>query len=872
LRLVSLALVLAAGAAPPAPPTVVAVVLDVPAADRSRLERYVDLRPGEPLCPESVRHTVELLFATGEFADVVAESRSRPGGVEVTLRPVPAPRLRELKVVGDRAKKESDVARIARLRTGDLLTPARLDRGARDVALALAADGYLEAQVTAQAPEAIGGETRFSIRAGPRSRVSRIDVVAPSAAQAVVVKSARPRPGSVFRRAQAQASAEKIRKQLVEMGFWKAAVTAREQYDPGTAGMALSFEANPGPFVRVEFEGERPPASVRRDVEKLLRDGSVKADVLEEAADLIEAHYQGQGHRDARVTHSQEQVPLADRIVYRAEPGPQARAASVRLLGAPDSLQPILLTREGEPLQDRLLEEDTRRLKRVLEDEGYAEARVDLEVPEGGGQLPVVFRVRPGTRSLVASLDVRADVAPLDKSWSSELRERPTLPYRVRDLAQDRADLQARYRNAGYLRALVTPELSFSEDGSEAHVVLRVDAGPRTTVDGIVVTGLERTQEAVVRRELLVEEGRPLGLQAVLESQRRLSALGLFENVSISELDATEASRTLVVHAHEGPLTTVAYGLGYAERDLLRGSAEATRRDLFGMDRSLSGLARVSFRSSRLLASYREPYLLGRRQELFATAFREEEDRDSFDFIRYGGLLQTSHPVTRNVRLIVRYSYLRTNTFNIEVPLDEVDRQFQNSTFSGPSLSVVNDTRDDALDPRGGHFLGADLQLSVGALGGDSFAKSYLQGAAYHRVHPGVVLALSGRLGLAATFGQGVPDRLPLPDRFFAGGDYSLRGFKIDSVDPEGGNALLLGSAEVRVDATRRFSVAAFSDVGNVYPLVGDLTLSNLRYAAGFGVRYRSAVGPIRVDWGFKLDRRPGESASHVHVTVGHAF
>jgi outer membrane protein insertion porin family len=327
-----------------------------------------------------------------------------------------------------------------------------------------------------------------------------------------------------------------------------------------------------------------------------------------------------------------------------------------------------------------------------------------------------------------------------------------------------------------------------------------------------------------------------------------------------------------VVEAREGPRTTVAYGLGYAERDLVRGSAEATRRNLFGMDRSLSTFARVSFRGSRLLASYREPYLFGAKQELFATAFREEEDRESFDFIRYGGLLQTSHPLAAALRLILRYSYQRTTTFNIEVPLDEVDRQFQDSTFSGPSVSLVNDTRDDALDPRAGHFVGADVELSMKALGGDSFAKGFLQAAAYRRLWPRVVLALAGRLGLSRTFGLGEPLRLPLPDRFFAGGDYSLRGFRIDSVDPQGGNALLLGSGEVRVDASRRISLAAFADVGNVYPLVADLTLSNLRYSAGFGVRYRSALGPLRVDWGFKLNRRPGESPSRIHVTVGHAF
>jgi outer membrane protein insertion porin family len=870
---VALALLAQPAAGAPAE-TVAAVRLEVPASDRPRLARYVDLRPGEPLCADAVRRTVELLFATGEFDDVVAESRSLPeGGIEVTFRPVPAPRLRTLRVIGERVRKEPEVMRIARLHAGDLLTPARLERAARDLALALAADGYLEAQVSAETSPAAPGEARFSIRAGPRARVSRLAVVAPASVLEEVRREARPRAGTVFRRAESLSSAEKIRKRLLEMGFWRATVVVGEEYDPVGAGMALSFEAEPGPSIRLEFEGERPPAGVRREMERILREGGVKGDVIEEAADLLEAHFKSQGHRDARVVHRQEDGPLAQRLLYRAEPGSAARVASLRVLGAPDTPLPLLASREAEPLQEGLLEEDARRLKRALEDAGYADARVDVEVPDGGGALPVVFRARPGVRTVIAAFEVRGDLPASQAVSSRELRERVSLPYRVVDLAQDRADLQTLYRNAGYPDAVVTPEVTFSEDRSEAHVVLGVRAGGRTTVDGIVVTGLESTREVVVRRELLVEDGEPLGLRAVLESQRRLAALGLFESVSMSELDfGAEGRRTLVVHAREGPLTTVAYGIGYSERDLLRGSAEATRRNLFGMDRSLSGFARISFRGSRLLASYREPYLFGRRQELFATAYREDEDRESFDFIRYGGLFQTSHPISGAFRLILRYSYLRTNTFNIQVPIDEVDRQFQDSTFSGPSFSIVNDDRDDAFDPHAGHLVGADVHFSMRALGGDSFVKSYLQGAFYRRVRPGLVLALSGRLGLAATLGEGVPDRLPLPDRFFAGGDYSLRGFKIDSVDPEGGNALLLGSAELRVDAGRRLSVAAFSDVGNVYPLVGDLALKDLRYAAGFGVRYRSAVGPIRVDWGFKLDRRPDESLSHLHVTVGHAF
>src|SRR6185503_18250099 len=120
-----------------------------------------------------------------------------------------------------------------------------------------------------------------------------------------------------------------------------------------------------------------------------------------------------------------------------------------------------------------------------------------------------------------------------------------------------------------------------------ARVAFRVTPGQKVNVAHVVVAGLDRTRERVVVRELAVAEGEPLGAQRVLETQRRLGALGLFRSVAVSEVDPeTVGSRSLVVAVEEGPRTFVSYGIGYAERDRLRGSAELTRKNLFGLDRT----------------------------------------------------------------------------------------------------------------------------------------------------------------------------------------------------------------------------------------------------------------------------------------------
>jgi outer membrane protein insertion porin family len=632
----------------------------------------------------------------------------------------------------------------------------------------------------------------------------------------------------------------------------------------------------------MEIRGARLSAGLRKDVEERLRQGSLASDALEQGRELIEDGFRRRGYREVSVSIREEPGTDSATVVYEVRPGAPARVRAVSVEGFP-GLVPLLKTRTGAPLQEKLVDEDTRTLARALEDKGYAQAKVESDLPDGGGEIPVAFRVRAGTLSTVASFAVRSPEPLPAGAALTELRLREGEAYRVRDLARDRANVLSAYRNAGYLQAEVTPEVATEADGG-VHVVLRVAPGPRTLVDHIVIAGLQATREEVVRRELTLEEGGPLGLQKVLESQRRLGALGIFQKVSVGEMDPeSTAARTVVVTAAEAPRTTVAYGVGYAERDRLRFSTEATRRNLFGLDRSITTFARISFRGSRLLATFREPYLFGHHNELFVTGFREEEERDSFDFVRYGGLLQTARTLSPAWSVIARYAFQETTIFNIEVPLDEVDRQFRSTTFSGPSASVVNDTRDDALDPHRGRFVGADVQLSHAVLGGDSFLKGFLQAATYQRLGARTVLALSGRLGLGRTFGFDQPLRLPLPDRFFAGGDYSLRGFGVDRAGPlvrsasgklvpTGGNGLLIGGAELRYDAGRRLSAAAFTEAGNVYPLVSAITLGDLRYTAGLGLRYKSALGPLRIDWGYKLNRRAGEKPYHVHLTIGHAF
>ncbi len=863
------------------------VTLDLPPGDVARLKRYLTVREGEPWDPSSARTTVELLFATGEFADVIAEVESTPEGVEVAFRPSPSPRLLEVKVEGDTVRAPRELRSLARLRSGEALWPNRLLAASREVTRALVAAGYLEAQVTAAASPAKdpfrGADLVFRLQVGPRARVAKLAIEGASGAeQAILAGMGEPRPGEPFERARADKAALSMRRRLVAFGRWGALVEVREIYDSTAARVDLRFVVTAGPVVRLETSGASFSRGLLEEVEQILREGGLRKDAQEGGGERLEAELRRRGHRDALVQVREEPRAAEVAVVYEVKPGPLATVSQVRL---EDFVAPIpaLSTRVGLPLQEATLQADVRALTRALEEAGYAEARVESLVPEGGGDLGVVFRARPGPRSFLESFAVDSPLELPGTESRIELRGRVGQPYRVRELAADRNALLSTYRDAGYLDVTVTPEVTFSDDRTAARVRLRVEPGSRTDVAAVVVSGLRRTREQVVRRELAIEEGKPLGLSGLLESQKRLGALGIFDRATFTEVVAGPGKRSLVVTVDEAPRTTFSYGIGYSERELLRGSLEVTRRNLGGLDRTLTAYARGSFRGNRFVLGYREPYLFGRKRDLYLAGFREEEERTGFGFNRTGVLAQTVTRLGDHTSLSVRYTFQDTRVFDLQIPLDEVDREFRTYTLSGPSLSIVDDRRDDPLEPRRGLFLGADVQSSFRFLGGARFLKGFLQAATYHQVKTRLTVAISGRLGLARTFGVGEPHLLPLPERFFAGGDYGPRGFKTDFAGPlelgssgepvpTGGSALVFGGLELRYDLRRTLALAAFTDAGSVFPRVSDLDLAQIFYTTGLGLRYKTPVGPVRVDWGYKLNRRPGEGPYRVHVTIGNAF
>ena len=335
--------------------------------------------------------------------------------------------------------------------------------------------------------------------------------------------------------------------------------------------------------------------------------------------------------------------------------------------------------------------------------------------------------------------------------------------------------------------------------------------------------------------------------------------------------------------------------------------------------------------------TFREPRAFGTTGDAQFTAFVEQARRTSFSFNRKGLTSDYARRMTPEVTVTGRYTFDYTKVFFREaISVDDrllIDRLFPQVRLSKIFGAILRDSRDDVLDPQRGSVVGLDTSVAARVLGSEvGFVKSFAQGFVYRRLPGrGVVVAAGARLGVAVGFAQSVPpvleiahlrqghggqasrrdgeggqsfatltrsvDRaelfptvireLPASERFFAGGDTTVRGFALDrlgSVDtldpqgfPKGGNAMAIFNLETRAPYWKDLQFVWFLDSGNVFSRASEVRLDELRVTSGIGFRYRSPIGPLRVDWGWKVSTRllqtGGRERSNVlHISLGQAF
>jgi len=612
----------------------------------------------------------------------------------------------------------------------------------------------------------------------------------------------------------------------------------------------------------------------------------------------------------------------------------------------------------------RLMEADALSMKNVYISNGFLSARVDAQVEEvnkkKGGDLTVHFNIEEGKQTLVSSLEVEGMHTLSEEQIREVLGSLPGQPFSDINVSSDRDNVLALYYNQGFPDATFSytadPDSSLQAEASTAKqnaeteklsgearkyaieraqpvkLVYKIVEGPRISVKQVFLTGYKHTRQRVIRREVKVRPGEPLREGDVVESQQKLYNLGVFNRVTIEPQNANgnDPEKNVVVLVEEAKRYTIAYGGGFEVQRLAsttdptggeiqaapRGILEISKQNVTGRADSLALKLRGSTIQGRALLAYTAPNTFNiSKLSLQANAYVEKtQDINTFGQTRYEGNVQLTDQVTPRSSLLFRYAFRKVTVSSLNIPAEEIPLFNQPTLVSQFGATYVRDYRDNPADATKGSFNTVDFSVAATSIGSSaSFLRYFAQNSTYTPLSRNWNFARSLRIGILQPYGNTVsltfpaptltplPQLIPLPERLFAGGGTSIRGFALNQAGPRdaltgfpvGGQALVILNQEVRFPLKlpiigTKLGGALFYDAGNVYSRASRVTLrwsppkpvfvaaiagqppgpfnptrcvanctNELNYfshTVGFGLRYATPIGPIRIDLGYQLN------------------
>jgi len=563
-----------------------------------------------------------------------------------------------------------------------------------------------------------------------------------------------------------------------------------------------------------------------------------------------------------------------------------------------------LAVREGVPLfsflsYDRLFT-IPREVESFYKENGFADVQVRLDLVREPTGVRAVFDIQEGPKTTVEAIRIEGASLVPAATLVLDLVSREGGPFFPPNVQRDVGQIETTYLNQGVRGSDVVARVERSPE-NRVTLVYEITEGTPITVRDIFVTGNRATRNKVIRRELRVEKDGEADYALVQESKRRLESLGLFSEVRVEEVQTGANDEVIVVTVREGERNYTGLGLGLGTVNPLsgsladwpndfrpRGTAEYIRSNVFGLGAQVGVLGQLSPIERRAVASWSQPYLLGLAMPTTFLAWAEREKRTAFTLDRRGVSFSVVKPLTKARLLLGSLSRTRTSLPDTPDPSNlppGVDRRFLPYSAALASVSMSWERRDDTLNPTRGYFFSAVGELGLPLFGTQSnYQKLFLKSQYFRPLLSGLNLGLTARLGL----GNGLSH---LPERFFAGGSNTFRGEEFEMLgplaaaatdptilNPYGGEALLLVNSELVLavfPSWKELRLAAFFDLGNVYETVQTFRPFELLGAAGAGLRYRTPLGPVRVEiawklWGFDAQDRKGRPL--IFLTIGNIF
>jgi outer membrane protein assembly complex protein YaeT len=876
--------------------------------DAPAITEILGLERGEVLDRRQLREAIHAIYARSEVEWLRVEARQENGGLAITVRVNLRSEISQVEVKTRNPILKKRVEKWLELRPGTRVTAGIVEGGQRRVFRRLRDRGYANPTVDVYLDYHRRSNTvklTVDVAAGEPQVVDGVLLIGkldPEVSQEALPKV---KPGSKLTSKLEERVRRQAESRIRSLGYWEAQVVEVNRLHHGV-GVTLELNVDAGP--RYELELVTDPEFEKRARNAIPDPGEEDLHPSQTAVltERIRERLQKEGYLLAQVEAQLDTGP-APVLRVSVEPGAVQKVSEVEFRGArilsgeilaaavsvrPGSVRGLW----GRTTTDSSLEEDRLALEEVYRSNGFVEASVGEAILEEDGeeQVKAVFPVDEGRRWYL--VDLRVEGLPVEAA--AHLDNNPidlveASPWNPRQVETARRQLEAILADTGHPEGSVTAEVDTSAP-EEARVLFRAEPGPYVRIGKVVIAGLTKTRESVVLRTIRragVLSGEPFARHRIMDAQRRLYELGLFRRVELVPMPGQERRtvRGLVVALEEGRQRSYLVGVGWNETDRFRITLGWSHLNLFGGAHAFTAETRFSSREQRYQIGLREPRVPKLDVPAYMVIYRtfEEFEERGYDQRRRGLWIDVGDRLERPFRKWLRYEYqIVEPELTTERPPD-LEREEQAARIASLTPTLEWDYRNDPLVPTSGTFTSVSVEYAFPAFDADSeFLKLQSRFTLYSRILKGVAAA-GIRIGAIQPLGHDTGDpenlQIPISTRFFAGGSSSHRAFKTDFLgvpgqtlddagDPIGGNALLLLNFEYQQPVSSIFSVVFFLDVGNVWESPSLVSVDDFRYGLGAGVRFDTPAGPLRAEYGFKLDREPDESTGRFFLSFGIPF
>jgi outer membrane protein insertion porin family len=685
---------------------------------------------------------------------------------------------------------------------------------------------------------------------------------------------------------------------------------SRLDYHRDTNTVQPSISITAGPRITVRVQGAKINRGKLTELVPVFQERSVDADLLLEGERNIEQYFQGDGYFEAKVTHSVASDPETEEqiITYAVSRGRRHKFVSLNITG--NHYFPKETIREHlyiEPasfprfpfgrFSQAYLRQDVQAVQSLYASNGFRDAKITPRIVdkfEGGEtRVAVFFDIVEGNQWFVSDLAIDGVAASDRAALQNMLISSKNQPFSEANVADDRSNVLNYYYSRGYLNATFDYHVDPAAQPERVNLRYIVTPGGRKYVRDVLVTGLETTRSKLVFDRIELSSGEPLSLAAQTDTQRRLYDLGIFArvNTAIQNPDGDEDRKNVLYDIDEASHYSMNFGVGaqiarigggVTSLDNPAGSAGfaprvafgITRLNLLGLGQTLGVQTSVSTIEQRAVVTYFIPQFISHDNLSFtATALIENSnDIRTFTAHRKEASIQVGQKLSRAYSLQYRMVFRNVTISNLKINQLLVPLLSQPETVGLGEVSLIQDKRDDPTDAHRGIYTTIDLSYAPSALGSQTqFARGLFRNSTYHPFRRDIVFARTTQLGLVSRTG-GRPG-IPLAERIYSGGSTSLRAFPDFQAGPRdpttgfplGGNALFANTFELRFPLYGdNLGAVLFHDMGNVYSSLGAFSmqfrqpnLQDFNYtvqSVGIGLRYRTPIGPVRLDFSFSPD------------------